>query len=199
MGLQADGAHARAAAAVGDAEGLVQVHVAHVRANGGGGGEAHLGVHVGPVHVHLTAVLVNGGADVADRLFKHPVGGGVGDHQGGKALGVLLGLGLQVGQIHVAVVVAVHHHHVHAAHLGGGRVGAVGRLGDQAHIAVAVAPGSVVALDGHQAGVLTLGTGVGLHADGVKAGHGAQLGGQTFDHLPVALGLVGGGEGVDVG
>ena len=40
--LDADGAHAGAAAAVGDAEGLVQVQVAHVRADVPGGGQAHL-------------------------------------------------------------------------------------------------------------------------------------------------------------
>jgi hypothetical protein len=53
VGLHADGAHARAAAAVRDAEGLVQVEVAHVGADDAGGGEAHLRIHVGAVHVHL--------------------------------------------------------------------------------------------------------------------------------------------------
>lgn len=53
VGLHADGAHAGAAAAVGDAERLVQVQVAHVGADDAGGGEPHLRVHVGSVHVHL--------------------------------------------------------------------------------------------------------------------------------------------------
>jgi hypothetical protein len=60
---------------------------------------------------------------------------------------------------------------------------------------VVVAAGGVVAADRHQAGVFALGAGVGLHADGVEAGDRAQLGGEAFDHLEVAGGLVGRGEG----
>ena len=55
----ADGAHARAAAAVGNAEGLVQVQVADVGADVAGPAEADLGVHVGAVHVDLAAVAVD--------------------------------------------------------------------------------------------------------------------------------------------
>jgi hypothetical protein len=55
----------------------------------------------------------------------------------GQVGGVLLGLGLEVGDVDVAVVVAVDHHHLHAAHLRRGRVGAVRRLRDQADVAVA--------------------------------------------------------------
>jgi hypothetical protein len=64
---------------------------------------------------------------------------------------------------------------------------------------VVISAGGVVAADRHQAGVLALGAGVGLHADGVEAGDLAQLGGEAFDHLEVAGGLIGRGEGVDVG
>ena len=55
----ADRAHARAAAAVRDAEGLVQVEVADVGAELGGPGQADQRVHVGAVHVDLPAVLVD--------------------------------------------------------------------------------------------------------------------------------------------
>ena len=61
----ADRAHAGAAAAVGDAEGLVQVEVADVGPDVAGAGEADLGVHVGPVHVDLPAGVVDDLADVA--------------------------------------------------------------------------------------------------------------------------------------
>jgi hypothetical protein len=37
------------------------------------GGEADLGVEVGAVHVHLAAVLVHGGADLADGFLEHAV------------------------------------------------------------------------------------------------------------------------------
>lgn len=41
------------------AEGLVQVQVAHVRANDARRGEAKLRVHVGAIHVDLATVLVH--------------------------------------------------------------------------------------------------------------------------------------------
>ena len=62
-----DRPHARAAAAVRDAEGLVQVQVADVGADGARLGEAGLRVHVGAVHVDLAAGLVDQAADVLDR------------------------------------------------------------------------------------------------------------------------------------
>jgi hypothetical protein len=59
----ADGAHAWTAAAMRDAERLVEVQVADVGAEVARAAEADLGVHVRAVHVDLPAVLVN---DVAD-------------------------------------------------------------------------------------------------------------------------------------
>ena len=55
----ADRAHAGAAAAVRDAERLVQVEVADVGADVAGAAEADLRVHVRAVHVDLAAVLVD--------------------------------------------------------------------------------------------------------------------------------------------
>ncbi|MCY1215383.1 hypothetical protein D9M72_272260 [compost metagenome] len=109
---------------------------------------------------------------------------------------MLLGLGLEVGDVHVAAGVAGGHYHAHAGHGGGGGVGAVGGGGDQADVALVVAAAAVIGADRQQAGVLALGTGVGLQGHGVIAGgltqHGFQLAGQ----LQVALGLLGRGEGV---
>ncbi len=79
----ADGADAGAATAVGDAEGFVQVQVAHVAAEFAGGGHADQGVHVGAVHVHAAAVAVHQGAQFLHAGFKHAVRAGVGDHDGG--------------------------------------------------------------------------------------------------------------------
>jgi hypothetical protein len=89
--------------------------------------QADLRVHVGAVHVDLAAVRVDHLADLADLLLEHAVGGQIGDHQRGEVGRVLLGLGLEVGQVHVAFGVAFDHHHVHADHLRRGRVGAVRR------------------------------------------------------------------------
>ena len=79
-------------------------------------------------------------------------------------------LAVEVGQVDVAVVVAGHHDHPHAGHHGAGRVGAVRARRDQAHVAVGVATGPVVAADRQQPGQLALGPGVGLHAHRVVPG-----------------------------
>src|SRR3546814_13106724 len=63
MRLDADRPHARSAAAVRDAEGLVQVEVADVRAELAGPCKPHLRVQVRAVQIDLPARLVD---DVAD-------------------------------------------------------------------------------------------------------------------------------------
>ena len=67
MRRHADRPHARAAAAVRNAERLVQVDVADVGADRRRAREPDLRVHVGAVHVHLAAVLVHDRADVLNR------------------------------------------------------------------------------------------------------------------------------------
>ena len=80
----ADRAHAGAAAAVRDAEGLVQVEVADVGADVARAAQADLRVHVGAVHVDLAAVLVDDLADLLDALLEDAVRRRVGDHQRGE-------------------------------------------------------------------------------------------------------------------
>src|SRR5690606_20307694 len=159
----------------------VQVEVGDVATEAPRRAQADHGVEVGAVDVHLPAVLVDDVADLADAFLEHAVGGGVGDHQGGQALVVGFGLGAQVVDVHVAAAVAGHHQHLHAGHAGGGRVGAVGRSGDQAQIAVGFAPALVPGADGQQPGVLALGTGVGLQGYPVVAADGAEHGFQLGD------------------
>ena len=69
----ADGTHPRTAAAVRDAERLVQVQVTDVSADIRRAAQPDLRVHVGAVHVHLAAVLVHDRADLPDRLLEHAV------------------------------------------------------------------------------------------------------------------------------
>ncbi|MND92094.1 hypothetical protein D3C80_842380 [compost metagenome] len=116
--LHADGAHARAATAMGNGEGLVQVEVRHVSADKARCSEAHLGVHIGAVQVHLTAILVNDVAHLLDGLLVHPVGGGVGHHQAAKLLPHLGGLGTQIVEIDVTELVAGGDDDLEARHLG---------------------------------------------------------------------------------
>jgi hypothetical protein len=105
-------------------------------------------------------------------------------------------LGLEVGQVDVAAVVAGHGDDVEAAHLRRGRVGAVRRFRDQADVARALAVRRLVAADRDQAGVLALRAGVRLHADGVEAGDRLELPFEAGDQFEVALRLVERGEGV---
>ena len=76
-----EAALALTAAAVGDAERLVQVQVADVGAEVAGAAQPDLRVHVGAVHVHLAAVLVDDVAHLGDRLLEDAVRRRVRDHQ----------------------------------------------------------------------------------------------------------------------
>ena len=193
----ADRADARAAAAVRDAEGLVQVEVADVGAEPARPGQPDHRVEVRAVDVDLAAGVVHRRADLADLGLEHPVRRRVGDHDRGEPLGVLVDLGAQVGEVDVAVLVAGHDDDPHAGHDRAGGVGAVRRARDQADVALVVAARAVVAADGQQAGELALRAGVGLHAHRGVAGDLGEVGAQLVDQLAVAAGLLGRRERVD--
>ena len=166
----ADRADARAAAAVRDAEGLVQVEVADVGAEAARLGQPDHRVEVGAVDVDLTAGVVHGGADLLDVDLEDAVRRRVGEHDRGQPVGVLVDLGVQVGDVDVAGLVAGDDDDPHAGHDGAGGVGAVRGARDQADVALLVAAGVVVAADGQQPGELALRAGVGLHAHRGVAG-----------------------------
>ena len=196
MRRHADRSHAGSAAAVGDAESLVQVQVADVRADVARAAETDLGVHVGAVHVDLAAVLVDDPADLPDRALEDAVGRRVGDHQRGERVAVCGGLGPEVLQIDVAPGVALDRHDLHAGHHRARGVGAVGRLGNEAGGPMGVAPGAVIGPHHQQAGVFALGSRVGLQRDGGKAGDLRQLVLQLAEEELVAGRLVPRGEGM---
>ena len=83
MSCHGNRAHSRATTAMGDAEGLVQVEMADIGAKAPWLAHPYLGIEVGAVEIHLTAMAMDQGTDVANALLKHPMGGGVGNHQGG--------------------------------------------------------------------------------------------------------------------
>ncbi|CUK20928.1 hypothetical protein RUE5091_04574 [Ruegeria denitrificans] len=134
MRLDADRAHAGAAAAMRDAEGLVQVQVADVTANVTRTRQAHHGIHVGAVDIDLTAVIMSDLADFLHGGLEHAMGGRVGDHAGGQMVAVLLRLFTEIGDINVALVIRFHRHNLIAHHLRRGRVRPVRRGRDQADI-----------------------------------------------------------------
>ena len=74
MRRNADGTHPRSAAAVRNAESLVQIQMADVGADIRGSTEPDLGVHVGPIHVDLATPVVNHLADLPNLLLKDTMG-----------------------------------------------------------------------------------------------------------------------------
>ena len=72
----------------------------------------YLSVHVGAVHVDLSAVAVHEVDDVNNLLLEHTVSTRISDHEGGQVVFVLLGLGAQVRHINVARLITLHHHNL---------------------------------------------------------------------------------------
>ena len=167
------------AAAMGRGERLVQVEVRDIATEVPRAADADLGVHVGAVDVDLAAVIVNDLTGLAHCFLEHAVGGRVGDHDCRQIGGVLLGLGLEILQINVAVRRRLHHDNVITHHMRRGRIGAMRRGRDQTDVAMALATRGVVGADRQQAGELPLGAGVGLQA---SRGHACDLfGDRVFD------------------
>ena len=72
MRLNSDRAHSRTASAMGDAERLVQVQVADVRAVVAWPREPHLRIEIGAVEINLPAAGVHDIADRADCASNTP-------------------------------------------------------------------------------------------------------------------------------
>ena len=84
-------------------------------------------------------------------------------------------------------------------HGGGGGVGAVGGLGNQADVALRFALGFLIAADGKHTAVFALRAGVGLEGNRIKTGDGFQAVFHVGQEFAVASGLGFRGVGVDVG
>ena len=80
----ADRAHAGTAAAVRNAERLVEVEMAHIGADVARPAQADLRIHVRAVHIHLAAMLMDDLADLLDRGLEHAVRRRIGHHQGAE-------------------------------------------------------------------------------------------------------------------
>src|SRR5690606_16672150 len=100
---------------------------------------ANLRVHVGAVHVHLSAVFVDDPADVLHAFLVHPVGGRIGDHHAGKIILMLLCFRFQVGHVDITVLQRFYDHHLVTYHHGACRIGAVRGDGDEDDVAVCLA------------------------------------------------------------
>ncbi len=186
------------AAAVRDAESLVQVQVADVAAELARRRDADQRVHVGAVDVDTPAVPVHELAQLLDARLEHAVGRRVGDHDARQVLGVLRAFQRQVVEIDVAHRVALHHDDFQPGHLRARRVRAVRRFRDQAHVALRLPARLVPGLDREQPGVFALRAGVGLQADARIAGGLRQPAAQLLVEQRVAAQLIGRCERMDV-
>ena len=101
--------------------------------------QTHLRVHVGAVHVHLTAVLMDDVADGADLVLEYAMGGRVRNHQARQVVAMFGGLPSEIVDIDIAVRRGGDDDHAHAGHGGAGGIGAVGGCRDQHDVAVMVA------------------------------------------------------------
>ena len=136
----ADRTDARPAAAVRDAERLVQVQVRHVGAELARLRDADERVEVRAVEVHLAAVLVHDRADLADLLLEHAVRRRVRDHQRARAgRRARRPCALRSSRSTLPWSSHFDDDDAHAGHRRARRVRAVRRRGDQAHVALGLA------------------------------------------------------------
>ena len=85
-----DRSHTRTTAPMRNAKGLVQIEMTDVRADVAGTTQTDLCIHVGPVHIHLSAMSVNNGADLADALLENAVSRRIRHHDRGQAVAMFL-------------------------------------------------------------------------------------------------------------
>ena len=187
----ADRTHARTAAAVRNAERLVQIQVANIRADIAWARNANLRIHVGAVHIDEPAVGVNDVTQFANAIFEHAVRTWVRHHAGREILSVKFRLHLQVGNIDVAVSIAINRNNGHASDHRACRIGAVRTIGNQADRSSLVTAVVVVRANHHEAGVLALRTSVRLQTDGGETGDFAEPCLEGTEQIRVALPLIG--------
>ena len=83
MRLDTDGSHAGPTAAVRNAESLVQIEMADIRAVVAGARQSDLRVEIGTIQINLSAVGVNEVTNGPYRGLEYPVRRGIGNHNRG--------------------------------------------------------------------------------------------------------------------
>ena len=171
----ANRANAGTATAVRRREGLVQVQVAEVGADGARIRQANLRIHVRTVHVELTTAVVDDVAHFLDVFLEDAVGRGVSNHAGSQIVLVGFCLGAEVLEVDVAVVVAFDGNGCEAALDGARRICPVCRGGEEDDVAVSLSDIFQISADDAQTGVFAGGTGVRLERAAREAGDFAQV------------------------
>ncbi len=159
-------------------------------------GVAEQRVEVRAVDVHLTAGVVHGLRDLEHVVLVHAVRRRVGDHQRGERVGMQRDLRPQIVEVDVAGLVARDDDDLHAREHRGCRVRAVRGRRDEAHRAIEIAVGAVIAADREEPGELALRAGVRLQRHGVVAGDLGEPHLELLDHREVAAHVGLGGERV---
>ncbi len=132
VSCHADRTRAWAAAAMRGGKGLVQVEMHHINAEIAGPDDPQQRVQVGAIAIDQTAGGMNDLDHLQHVLVKQAERVGVGQHQAGQGV---VAFGRQRFQIDIAAWVGCQLDHPHAAHGGSGRIGAVGRIGDEDFVA----------------------------------------------------------------
>jgi hypothetical protein len=170
MSGDADRPHTRTAAAVRDAEGLVEVQVTDVGTEVTRARESDHRVHVRAVEIDLAAVLVDDATALDDPLLEDAVRRRIGHHQRGQLPRVLLRLRAKVADVDVAMLVGLHDDDLHPRHDGARRIRSVRGLRNQADVAVAITARLMVFANDEQTRILALRPGVRLKRDGREPG-----------------------------
>ncbi len=196
FGTDSDRTDTGTATAVRTCKGFVQVQVAHIGTHVSRAGDANLGVHVGTIHIDKTTGTVDDVHNLQNALFEGTMSGRIGNHDASKVVLVLLNLGFEVVDVHIAAVVAFHHHNSHAGFGSTGGIGAMGTGRNQTDIAVGLSLVDMIVADDSKSAVFTCGAGIGLQRHTCEAGNNSQQIFHLVNKLVPTLGLVSGGEWV---
>ena len=195
MRLDADRPHARAAAAMRNAERLVQIEMADIGAVIAGPRQPDLRIHVGAVEIDLSAMAVDDVADLADVLLEHAMGRGIGDHDRREVFECCSALARRSSTSTSPRASQATTTTSMPAMLRGGRIGAVRRGGDQADLSMRLAARGVIGADRQQPGIFALRAGIGLQRDRVIAGDVAEPFFQPLEQRVIAAACSRGANG----
>ena len=168
MGGTTNGACTRTSASVGHGKCFVQIQVANVGSDKTGTGQANLGIHIGSVHINLSAVLMNDTAHFTNVRFENTVGRRISNHATGKSGSVFAGFVFPVFQVDVTVGIAFNLNYGKACLSGTGGIGSVSRIGDKDDISAGLTLGFEIFPDHPQSGIFAGGPGIGLQRTGRK-------------------------------
>ena len=170
--LAAARAASRTAAAVRCREGLVQIHMDHVKAHVARARDAHDRVQIGAVIVAKSACFVDDARDLEDIRVEKSNGVRVGQHQAG---GIFADSCFKCFQIHAALIVRSYAHHLKTCHRRAGGVGSVGGIGHDDLCSFQIAFFAMICLDQQKAGKFAMCAGCGLKRNRVHAGDLAEI------------------------